>query len=419
MAFQIPSKAFSKRDYQFMALAAILFIAFSAGLVFLNLKFEKGGGDFYVEWVAAHGFFSEEKTEPYSGDVAGRAQQLAYGSSAQAGDDPYILDTPFHIFLLYYPLKFFADPKLARALFTLLLELTLFPLTYLSLRLTDWEAPRLFTFCFMLFGLFNFYAYRALYEGNPTLLLGLLYVGIIIFYYAEADELVGALLALSFYRWEVGAPLLILVFLRAYYEKRTRVFAGFGMLSVVLLIVAFLLYPDWLIPYLRASWNSLRTPFGFSVFAVFSDLLPNYGSGLARIFVIGLFILLGYEFILARSQSFRQFYWACCLALAAAPLLGLQTELEHLAVLIVPLALVFSIIYQRWRKRGGWLALLLMIVALTLPWALHFLKPAGLTKTSNEIVFLFLPLFTLIGLYWIRWWALNPPRVWADLAADH
>ncbi|MCC7118242.1 MAG: hypothetical protein IT310_06925 [Anaerolineales bacterium] len=414
MAFHPPSKSFSRRDYQFMALAVILFLALSAALVILNLKFEKGGGDFYVEWVAARGFFSKEKTEPYSGDVAGRAQQLAYGQAAQAGEEPYILDTPFQIFLLYYPLSFFADPQLARALFTLLLELALLPLTYLSLRLTEWDAPWLFTLLFIAFGAFNFYAYQAIYEANPVILLGLIYVGVIIFYYAEADELTGALLAIAFYYWEVGAPFLILIFLRAYYEKRTRIFAGFLMLSVVLLLVAFLLYPDWLMPYLRASWNNLRTPFGFNALAVLTDLFPTYGRGLARWLVAALYVLLGYEFIQARAQNFRQFYWACCLALAAAPLLGFRTEMEHLVVLIVPLALVFAIIHERWRKYGAWLLIALMLVTFAFPWALRFLN----SQTFNEIVFLFLPLFTLIGLYWIRWWALRPPRVWADLAAS-
>jgi hypothetical protein len=35
--------------------------------------------------------------------------------------------------------------------------------------------------------------------------------------------------------------------------------------------------------------------------------------------------------------------------------------------------------------------------------------------TAQEIIFLFLPLSTLIGLYWIRWWAIRPPRILSDL----
>jgi hypothetical protein len=85
--------------------------------------------------------------------------------------------------------------------------------------------------------------------------------------------------------------------------------------------------------------------------------------------------------------------------------------MEHLSILIIPLALIFSIVYDRWRI-GSSLSILLLIFLFAFPWAMYFFTPIPLTQ---EILFLFLPLFTVIGLYWIRWWALSPPRVWADL----
>ena len=47
---------------------------------------------------------------------------------------------------------------------------------------------------------------------------------------------------------------------------------------------------------------------------------------LGWIFTIGLFLLLGYEWSSARSGNDRRFYWAACLSLTVAPLLGLRTE---------------------------------------------------------------------------------------------
>src|SRR5690242_11608454 len=103
MTFQPPSKSLTTRDKQFIALVVFLFLAFCTVLVFLNLKLKSGGGDFYVHWVAARGFMAAEKIEPYSGGVPERTQQLVYGRIAQADEEPYILDTPFHIFLFYLP----------------------------------------------------------------------------------------------------------------------------------------------------------------------------------------------------------------------------------------------------------------------------------------------------------------------------
>ena len=227
-----------------------------AALIFANLTL-KGGGDFYVHWVAGRGFLFEnhkhgkyrvqnedkivdsgsQRIDPYSGEIPARVQKLVYGGSAKAGDEPYILDTPFQILLLYFPFSLLSDPTLARAIFTLILELALFALAILSLRLTEWEAPRIFTVLFIFFAVFNFYTFQAIYEANPVLILWLLYIGILFTYREELDELTGALMAFSLYYWEVGLPFLVLVFLRVYYEKRTRVFAGFFMSCFILFFI--------------------------------------------------------------------------------------------------------------------------------------------------------------------------------------
>jgi hypothetical protein len=412
--FQPPPRTLTPRDYLFITLVVILFIAASTGLVFLNLKL-KGGGDFYIHWVASRGFVFDT-IDPYSAEVPARVQQLAYEDGVKTGDEPYILDTPFQILLLYFPFSLLSDPTLARALYTWILELALFGLAVQSLRLTDWEMPPVFAVLFVVFSVFSFYSYQAILEASPVLLLGFLYAEILILLRAEMDELAGALMAVSLYYWEVGAPFLILILLRMYYEKRTRVFSGLFMVSIVLLIISFIGYPNWILPYLRAGANNLRADFGFNIRTVLIDLWPSYGGITAWIFITALVIALGYEWTMARRGEPRRFYWVACLSLAAAPLLGFRTEMEHLSVLIIPLALVFAIVYERWRRFGAGLTYLLLLVVLLVPWALYFFEFNRFDEIAREITFLFLPLFTVIGLYWIRWWAIRPPRIWTDLA---
>lgn len=392
----------------------ILFLVISAALVFANLTLN-GGGEFYVQWVGSRAYLFD-KFDPYSGEVPARVQQLIYEDSAKAGDEPFILDTPFHILLLYFPFSLLTDPALARAIYTLFLELALFTLAVLSLRLTDWETPRFFIILFAIFAVFNFYSFLAIYEASPVLLLGLIYAGILFALREELDELAGALIAFSFYYWEVGAPFLFLVFLRVYYEKRTRVFAGFFMISIILLVISFLLYPDWIIPFMRAAFNNMRADFGFNIRSAFTDFWPNSGATIAWIFITLLVITLIYEWSIARSsEDFRRFYWASCLSLAAAPLLGFRTEMEHLSVLIIPLALIFAVVYERWNKYGSGLTILLLLLVFLLPWSITISPFNPFGERSQEFLFLFLPLFTIIGLYWIRWWAIRPPRIWSDL----
>ena len=414
MTFQPPSKSLTPRDYQFIALVTILFLIVSTALVFANLTLT-GGGDFYVHWVASRGFIFE-KVDPYSGEVPARVQELVYGDSANAGDEPYILDTPFHILLVYFPFSLLSDPQLARALYTLLLELALFALALLSLRLTDWETPRYFSILFLLFCVFNFYTFQAIMEASPVLLLGLIYAGILLALRTEQDELAGALMAASLYYWEVGGPFLILAAWWAYRQRRSRVFAGLGMISFVFLAVSFLVYPNWLLPYLRAGMNNLRADFGFSTHEIFAHIFPSQNGIYAWIFIGILVIALGYEWNAALSSDPRRFYWAACLSLAVAPLLGFRSEMEHLSVLVIPFALIFAVIHDRWNRIGDFLTSLVLLIVVLVPWAVFFFALPRFGEITQEIMFLFLPLSTVIGLYWIRWWAIRPPRIWSDLA---
>ncbi|MFN3491587.1 MAG: hypothetical protein ACK40V_05140, partial [Anaerolineales bacterium] len=176
MNFQPPSNSFTARDYQFIIIVTILFLIIASALVYVNLSLPKGGGDFYVHWAAARGFLFEQ-TDPYSGVIPERVQALVYDDLIQAGDEVYILDTPFHILLLYFPFALLSDPQLARAIYTLILQLALFALVYLSLQLTGWETPRWFLILFFIFCVLNFYTFQAILSANPVLILGLIYAG--------------------------------------------------------------------------------------------------------------------------------------------------------------------------------------------------------------------------------------------------
>lgn len=416
-SFKPPSKSLTLRDYQFIALVMVVFAILSIGLFFANrnLGTRFGGGEFYMPWVAGRAFIFE-RFDPYSSYVPEQVQNLIYERAARAGDEPYILDIPFHILLVYFPFSLLSDPQTARAIFTVLCELALFAFAFLSLRLTDWESPRVFGVLFPVFCVFNFYTFQAVIEATPVLLLGLLYAGILLAIRAGQDELAGALVALSFYHWEVGGLFILFIFLMTMYQKRTRILAGFGMATLIFLAASFLAYPNWPIPFLRATLGNLRADFGFSLQSILTHLWPSHGRTLAWVFAILFLAALGYEWSIARKSDYRHFYWASCLSLAAAPLVGFRSEMENLAILILPLAFVFSIANQRWRRTGDVLTLFLLVTAFTVPWALYFFALPQFGKIIEEILYLFPPLFTVIGLYWIRWWAIRPPRVWSDFA---
>ncbi len=105
--------------------------------------------------------------------------------------------------------------------------------------------------------------------------------------------------------------------------------------------------------------------------------------------------------------------WAACLTLAATPLIGVRTGISSLVVLFPSFALICAAIANRWRA-GYWLASLIWLIAFLLPWA-WFLRWYWLQDSRfHDYLLLFAPLFTIVGLYWTRWWFLRPPRTWLD-----
>lgn len=412
--FHPPTKALTASDFRFLVVAALVVLAFCAGMISINLKL-KGGGEFFIHYIGIRVKF-QESINPYESQVPLSVRQLVYEGAYQQGDEPYLLDTPFQLLILYYPFIIIHDPALARSLFTLTLELALFALALLSVSLSGWQVTPLVAFAFILFTTLNYYTFQAIQQASPVIWLALIYVGIILAYRAGADELAGALAAFCLYYWEVGALFLFLLFWRALHEKRRRLIVGFLMMNVILFSISFLIFPGWIIPYLRAAVNNLSFQFGYDLRTILATLFPGSGTYIAWAVIAALILALGYEWMQSINSDFRDFYWVVCLSLAAAPLLSIRSEMENLMVLVIPLTLVFSIIYERWSRFGHSLFFFLLALLFSLPWVLVAFYQQRLGAVVLDWVFLLLPVFTIAGLYWVRWWALRPPRVFSDYA---
>lgn len=415
--FQKSPNRLSSRDIGFLFLVGVIVIlvlyALATGNYYLAGNLPEGG-EFYLLRTGGRSFLFD-RIEPYSGSVPERVQEQIYGRPAQAGENPYILDIPFDLMMVFLPLALFPDASMARIFWMALSEIALAGMIFFSFRLIDRRVPSVFVILISLAGFTSFYAYRSFLEGSPAIMLGLAYVGILISIKAGMDELAGVLMVLAAFQWEIGGLFLLFVAFWVFWSRRWRVFAGAAMLAFLLLVISFLWYPGWFLPFLRASWNSFRVGFGYSLHDILSQLWPQFGSTLAWVLTAVLIVSLGYEWRAARGENFNRFIWGICLTLAASPLLGYHIEMEQIVPLTIPIMLVVVISRERWRKLGNGVAFLLLIFFFGVPWLL-FTKgvPQGLGMQADKILFLFWPVFALIGLYWVRWWVIRPPRTWVD-----
>lgn len=415
MAFQDIRKSrrrLSPEEAGLLLLALILL----AGLLALNVYLSQtlpGGEQFFLRWSGARGFLRGD-VEPYSSEIAQQTQNLVYGRRAQTDEYPYALNDPFPIVLLYTPLALFSNFALARGIWMLLSQIALLWLMVSFIRALEWEPPPWLFALLLLTGVFGYYSLAALGAGTPAVFLAALFFAILYALHSSSDELAGALLCLTFYQWEVSALFVSFVFVFVFNNRRWRVLSGFGMTLVVLLAVSFLAYPGWGLPYLRgvlSDWyrsDALR----FGAFA--SRWFPEAKFSIGQWTAILLGVLVFWEWIQAAHSHFRHMIWAACLSLAVTPLMGFAVFPSNHVVLLPSLFLIVMLVWERWTRRRGWFPPLILLTAFGAPFWLYVQANAGAGRLYADLLTVLPPIASLLGLYWVRWWAVRPLRIWAD-----
>jgi hypothetical protein len=389
-----------------------LAVATLGGLVWANTIFartqpvEKA---FLVPWLGARTLIQYGES-PYGIPATQRAQIIYYGRLASAGQDPLMLWLPFPLELLYFPIALVPEYVLARAIWTTCLEAGLIALGFLSLRLTGWKPPRLFLPVILLFPILWVYGASSLISGNATGFIALALAGFLLAVRSEREELAGGLLILLVSAPRLTGVLAFFIFWWIIYQRRWRILWGFFMGFAVLLGLAFLFLPDWLIAFLPGLLTHFAFNPGFSSTGIFSSWSPLVGQRLGWILSAGLLLGLFFEWGSSLAKNFRAFVWTTSLTLAVTPLLGIpMTPLEY-PFLFVPLILFLSILAERrpWLKRWGVPGILLVVFLAGL-WLLTFsLLRANSFPTLIDVLFLFPPVALGVGLIWMRWWYIHP-----------
>lgn len=371
-----------------------------------------GGCEFYSIWTGAREFLFQHG-DPYGASVASQAQALAYGADAGALRDPCRLDLPFFLLPLYFPFALIADASIARGAWATASQLAVVGVPLIAVRLVDWRPSRASLLALSFIALLSTPTVLALIDGTPVITLVLLYMAILWAIQTGSDELAGALSALALCKWEVGLPFLALVALRVIGGRRWRIAAGFGMALTILMVLAFLLYPGWFTPFLVGTVAEMRSPQGISTQSVLLQIEPEAASKVALAVSAAILTLLVVEVLGARSSGFQQFSWITCMALTATPLLGWRSETSNLVVLITGVVMIAAGGSQR-GSYGRWISVGFLGALFGVPWVLGSPLAADPAAQSRGLLFLALPLVTLLGMYWTRWWVLRPGRVWWD-----
>ena len=402
---------------RFWYLSILLIILVLVLITWANYNFVQqnpGGNDFLVHWVGTRSLFVDGLS-PYSDAVAERIQTIAYGRPALSGEHELRVAYPLYSVVVFLPFALISDYELSRALWMTLLEVGLIGLALLSLRLTRWKMSIWLLPFFLIFSIFWYHSLRPLINGNAVILVALALVAALAALRANRDELAGILLGFSTIKPHLVLVPIIFFLIWTIADRRWGTLTWLVITVVLVSASAALFVPDWPLQNLReilaySSYNPPGTPG-----AVFEAWLPATGRQLGWVLsgILGLILIV--EWVLARRKDFRWFLWTASLTLVISQWIGIQTDPGNFILLFFPLVLVFSKWSERWGRAGNIVISIAMLLLFILPWAI-FLQTItyGDQPLQHPIMFFPLPLFLLLTLYWVRWWAIKPRRLMVD-----
>jgi hypothetical protein len=451
MAFRDIRKSRKWLSTEEIRIIAALLIVLSAILA-LNIYLARvlpGGEWLYLRWSGVRAFLGQttdttpgdrygrtmpggapvlfvERIEPYGTSVAQDVEQIVYGRNAFANEYRYVLNDPFYIVLLYTPLVELpvlinwimpsanVGFELARGIWLFLAEAALVFTVLFSFRLVEWESPRWLFFSLIGLGLFNFFSINALFTSSQTVFFVFLCLAVLVALRSFSDELAGALLFLVAYQWEVTALFFVFILIFVIANRRRGVLAGLGMSLLIFLIASFLAYPGWALAYVRAVLSNLlqgsSLNFGSILVAWFPEIRFSLGGAISVI-VVGIVVI---ESIGAIQAPFKRVVWTACLSLAAMPLAGLAIFSTNFVVLIPTLILVIALVWERWRRVRLFLVLSILVIVFFAPFALYYETVLVYAPLFTQLLSVLPPVTAIISLYWMRWWVIHSPRIWAD-----
>ncbi len=406
-----------QRPFLQLILLILLAILLLGVLIWGNLRFVQanpGGTDFLVHWVGTRAFILEGLS-PYSDETALQIQTMVYGRAALPGEHELRVAYPLYSILIFLPFALISDYNTARAIWMAVLECGLILMVFLSLNLVRWRPKPIVLLFLLLFSLFWYHGLRPVILGNVVVLVALAFIGVMLALRNGHDELAGVLLALTTIKPQVAVVFIVFISMWCLINKRAKTVIWFFITLGLLSALAFLFIPDWILQNLR---EVLRYP-GYNppgtLSAALEDLLPQAGRRIGNALSAITALILLIEWFLAMRRATQGFIWTACLSLVASLWIGLQTDPGNFIVAFPAILLVFSVWIERWRVVGIGAVFLSMILLFVGLWAI-FLNSVEYVyqPVQSPIMFLPLPLVLLILLYWVRWWAINPPATWFD-----
>lgn len=392
----------------------ILAIIVIIGLTWANYQYTSqnpGGNDFLSRWVGTR-YFLLNGQSPYSQETTDAIQNMMYGRAAKPDEDQVLFVYPLFSIFIFAPFSLVGNYALARALWMTTLELAIIALAVISISLSRWKLPRGLLVLFLVFAATWYYSIRPIINGNAAVLVALAIGGIFLAIRSNHDFIAGFLMAITMIKPQMVILLIPYIIIWAITHKRWTIIWGFLGSLAILVGACMLFIKDWIVQNIVQVLSYPVYTLPGTPGAIFAEWLPGVGKQMGWALTGLLIAVIGWEWIVSRDKDFNWFYWTSMLTIVATNLIGVRTATANYIAMLPALVLVFYLFDERWRIVGR-VFVILSILALFFGVWYVFIKTLipGDQPIQSPIMFFIFPVYLLVGLYWVRWWAINPPRL--------
>ena len=384
------------------------------GLTRLNYKYvlnNSGMNDFLPRWVGIR-MYMVKGWSPYSQETTNEIQTIAYGHPATETEDNGYFLYPFYCMLVYAPFALIGDVDIARSIWMTFIELLVFCLLLVSLGLSRWRPSRWILAILFIITFFWYHTMRPILNGDVAIVIALLIAGALLALRSEMDALAGFMLALASIKPQMVVILYLFILIWGISQKRWQLLISlFG--GILFMTIAFsLLIPTWLPQNIRQIVAFTNTEMVTTPGSIIAYWLPGIGKQLGYFITLIVVVSLIIEWRSTDGNNFRWFIWTALFTLVITNLSGIYTSLDNFIAFLPAIILIIAVWNTRWGLVGRWLTVIFILIMTIGIWGLVLFQVGrGISPDLDPLILFLAPILTIIGLYWIRWWAVRPQRL--------
>lgn len=395
---------------QYVLIVVLLLSVIAVGLLGYLLMSQVPFTDYFaIPWAAGRTWLLAGES-PYGETVIETATEAIENSSLMSSlPESPVFSQPLLSLIFYAPFSLLPY-TISRTLWVMVMVASVCLSGLLSIKLSGWKLPSFAKLVVIFVLVFWLPGVNMIIGGYLSpVIFGLILAAI--FFILNGQETTGGfLLALTFSSFLTSGLVLVYLLIWSISRKQSSTVTSFLSGLVVLIILSFLVLPSWFMAWASVLLNmNLSLSWVQTPLMVLTALLPGIADPLS-ILLHGVVIIFAVVLLITSlGKSGRIFIYTTFSFFIIAYLLHVRGSTIQLLFIVPALLLTMRYWSERWQGFGNLVSWGFFIAVALGSWLIMYPEIDFVPPLVNPLIFIGYPLLILMGMIYIRWWAVKLP----------